>query len=68
MPVEDGGSAEEEDEDWDVDEQCLPRKTEEDVEGAAGERSTEVAPGGRAKDPATLLEKPGTTRCVSQPH
>ncbi|KAJ1208067.1 hypothetical protein NDU88_003457 [Pleurodeles waltl] len=62
MPVEDRGSGEEEDKDGDVDESCLPRKTIEDEEGAAGERNTEAAPGGRAKDPDTLLEKRGTTR------
>ncbi|KAJ1146309.1 hypothetical protein NDU88_012586 [Pleurodeles waltl] len=68
MPVEDWRRGEEEEEDGDVEELCLPRKKEEYEEVAAEERSTEVAPGGRAKDPATLLEKRGTTRCVSPPH
>ncbi|KAJ1088393.1 hypothetical protein NDU88_001550 [Pleurodeles waltl] len=68
MPVEDERGGEEEEEDGDVEESCLPRKTEEDEEVAAEVWRTEAAPGGRAKDPAMLLEKRGTTRCVSPLH
>ncbi|KAJ1096707.1 hypothetical protein NDU88_001839 [Pleurodeles waltl] len=64
MPMKDevGGKKEEEDEV--IEEASLSGKSEEDT---AEERSTEAAPGGRAKDPATLLEKRGTIRCVSPP-
>ncbi|KAJ1169876.1 hypothetical protein NDU88_001764 [Pleurodeles waltl] len=65
MPVEDERAGEEEEEDGDFEELCLARKTEEDEEVAAEEQSTEAAPGGRAKDPATVLEKCGTTRDVT---
>ncbi|KAJ1210884.1 hypothetical protein NDU88_006246 [Pleurodeles waltl] len=68
MTEEDGERVEEEEEDGDVEEPCLPRKKEEDEEVAAGEPNTAAAPGGRAKNPATLLEKRGTIRCVSPPH
>ncbi|KAJ1198250.1 hypothetical protein NDU88_002093 [Pleurodeles waltl] len=67
MPVEDERGGEEEEEDGDVDEPRLPQKRE-DEEVAAEEGSTEAAPGGRVKDPAMLLEKRGTTRCVCPPH
>ncbi|KAJ1128145.1 hypothetical protein NDU88_006524 [Pleurodeles waltl] len=68
MSEEDERGGEEEEEDGDVDEPCLPRKTEEDKEVAAGEWNTAAAPGCRAKNPAMLLEKRGLIRCVSPPH
>ncbi|KAJ1162266.1 hypothetical protein NDU88_002734 [Pleurodeles waltl] len=43
-----------------------PRR-EEDEEAANGGANTAAAPGSRAKNPATLLEKGGTIRCVSTP-
>ncbi|KAJ1120110.1 hypothetical protein NDU88_008285 [Pleurodeles waltl] len=64
MSMEDRRGGKEEEEDEVVEEPCLSWKTEEDKEVAAEERSTEAAPGGRAKDSATLLEKLGTTRLL----
>ncbi|KAJ1152935.1 hypothetical protein NDU88_005708 [Pleurodeles waltl] len=71
MPVSEGDeesgeeeeeSGEEEEENGGIGEQFFPSRGEEDEEAADGGPNTAVAPGGRAKNPATLLEKRGTIR------
>ncbi|KAJ1092011.1 hypothetical protein NDU88_005125 [Pleurodeles waltl] len=65
---EEESGGEEEEENRGIGEQFVPSRGEEGEEAADGGSNTAVAPGGRAKNPATLLKKRGTIRCVSTPH
>ncbi|KAJ1190452.1 hypothetical protein NDU88_007190 [Pleurodeles waltl] len=50
-----------------IGERFLPSRGEEDEEVADGGLNTAVAPGGKTRNPATLLEKRGTSMCVYTP-
>ncbi|KAJ1201982.1 hypothetical protein NDU88_005786 [Pleurodeles waltl] len=50
-----------------IGERFLPSRGEEDEEAADGGLNTAVALGGKTKNPTTLLEKRGISRCMSTP-
>ncbi|KAJ1202499.1 hypothetical protein NDU88_006298 [Pleurodeles waltl] len=54
-------SSKEEEESGSTEERFLPSRVEEDEEVTDGGLNTAVDPGGKAKNPATLLEKRGTS-------